>query len=763
MKGVIVIKKTILIISLIIVFSLLAAAAYIYYVPDPLNTVNEYIMAWQVREYQNIEDLLTEESQGQISVDEIQASYDNFLNQAGIEMIDVIDVSKFDGDFFHTEFKLRVRIESRYFDDQEVDYYIHLEREGLIKWKMVWNYQMIYPGIRSGDTFIRERSLAQRGEIFDSKERPLAVKGDVITVGVHPNRIENREDLVSKLSELLSLDADYVDGEIDRYSNNPDWLVPIKKLTEADYRLLEGELRQIPGVVFSRSSGRIYPFAEIVAHTIGYMGEVDQSWIDSYPERDYRIGDRRGQTGLERAFEFELRGEPGYTLYLSRDISSDDQEISNDDTKDQNISNIIVMNCPSVHGDDIYLTLDMDYQQQVYRALGDSVGSIVLIDPNSGELLALANFPSYNSNDFALGMTRGEWEEIRTDERNPMLNRAIQGLYPPGSILKLLTASAALDTGLLEYDTAFSDTGEYRVQGNVISNFQKEVFGDHIFAEAIINSINTTMAKVGVELGEEEFRRYGEKFLLNGVRDFPLSVKESSLGSLRTPIDLAWSAVGQAEVVATPLQMAVFTSIIASGGRNVPASIVARRVNYQGDGSVIQITNSDGIVKQDEDSAQDDTGDMQDSINSDMMDDSVNSKDINNEENSRNSVDSKDSNDSSGASVNDGSNRVIKKETAEIVTRLMVGVVDEGTGKKAAIPGIKIAGKTGTAETGSGDGMTHAWFASFAPAESPELALLIFLEKGGVGGQDAAPIAGRLWREFLSEHIKSLESIETGT
>ncbi len=705
-------------------FSLLVVAAYIYYVPDPSNTVNKYILAWQGRKYQNIEDLLTEESQEYITVDQMQLAYGNFLNQAGIEVIDVIDVNQLDGDFFDTEFKIRARIESRYFDDQELDYYIHLEREGLINWKMVWNYQLVYPELRAGDTFIRERSLAQRGEIFDSKERPMAVKGDVITVGVHPNRIENREDLVSRLSELLSLDADYVDGEIDRYSNNPDWLVPIKKLTETNYRLLEGELRPIPGVVFARSSARIYPFADIAAHTIGYMGEVDQNWIDSYPERDYRIGDRRGQTGLERAFEFELRGEPGYTLYLNRIVgnidSDNDNNINNnsngninnniENTPGREVNKLIVMNIPPVHGDDIYLTLDMDYQQQVYQTLGDSVGSIVLIGPNSGELLVLANFPSYDPNGFALGMTAGEWEGIRTDERNPMLNRAIQGLYPPGSILKLLTASAALDTGLFEYDTAFSDTGEYRVQGNVISNFQKEVFGEHLLADAIINSINTTMAKVGVELGEEEFRRYGEKFLFNGERGFPLTVKKSSLGSLRTPVDLAWSAVGQAEVVATPLQMAVFTSIIASGGRNVPVSIIARRVDYQADGSAIQITT---------------TG-----------------------------------KDSSGAGVTDDSN-VIKKETAEIITKLMVGVVEEGTGKKADIPGIKIAGKTGTAETGSIDDMTHAWFASFAPADNPELALLIFLEKGGVGGQDAAPIAGRLWREFLSEHIEALEPIET--
>lgn len=720
MKGMIIImnKRNILVtISVIILVPLLATAAYIYYVPDPLNTVDRYIAAWQESEYKNIHSLLTEESQDVVTIDEIQAVYGNFLNQAGLEKIEVFDISQLDGEFSQVEFRIKARIESRYFNDQELNYLLHLKREGLVNWKLVWDYQLVYPGLKEGDTFNRERSLAQRGEIYDSKEKPLAVKGDVITVGVHPNRIEDRGALVSRLSELLDLDEDYVDREIDRYSNNPDWLVPIKRLTNTNYRLLEGELRPIPGVVFSRSSGRIYPFAELAAHTIGYMGEVDQNWIDSYPEKDYRVGEKVGKSGLERAYEFELRGEPGYTLYLQRDTSNQNINESNDGNKNEesndqdgvkrdiDIEKLVVMNSLPVPGDDIYLTLDMDYQQEVYQALadGERVGSIILMDPNSGDLLALVNFPSYDPNGFSLGMTTREWESLRTDQRNPMLNRALQGLYPPGSILKLLTVSAALDSGLLESDTIFNDTGEYRVLGNVISNFQKEVFGEHQLADAIIHSINTTMAKVGVKLGEEEFRKYGEGFSFNREREFDLSVKESSLGSLRTPVDLAWSAVGQAEVVVTPLQMVAFTAIIAAGGRDVQPAIVDKRIDYQADGSIRETIDNEQTAA--EDSSTDDT--------------------------------------------TEDRYRVIKKETAEIVTELMVSVVDQGTGKKAGIPGIKIAGKTGTAEMSSVDEMTHAWFTSFAPAEKPELALLIFLERGGVGGQEAAPVARELWSIFL--------------
>ncbi|MFP4661056.1 MAG: penicillin-binding transpeptidase domain-containing protein [Halanaerobiales bacterium] len=698
------IKKIFIIFAIVVMLFLAAATVYIYYVLDPADALTEYINAWQDRDYQSMHFLLTEQTQGDIGVEEIESSFDNFLEEAGIETFEVEEIRKISEEFSYVSYNLKTRFSSRYFEDKRLNYVINLKREGLINWKVAWDYRLVYPGLRDGGSFSRERLLAERGEIFDRKGNLLAGKGDVIIVGVHPARIQDREAMVSSLSEILELDSDYINKVIDRYSENPDWLAPIKRLTEKDYRILEGELRPIPGVVFSRSTARIYPAAESTAHLMGYMGEVDQNWIDLYPEMDYRAGDRIGKTGLERTFEFELRGLPGYRLYLeniARESGSDSQGIDN---RNQIVESEIVMEKLPLAGEYIYLTLDLEYQQTAYQSLEGKTGSVILIEPHSGELLALVNYPAYDPNDFSLGMNAADWGRLRTDNGDPMLNRALQGRYPPGSVMKLVTTAAALDAGLVESDTIYNDTGQYRVQGNRIVNSQNEVFAEHQFSDALINSINTTMAKVGLELGEDRFREYGERFLFNKVREFALPVKESRLGSLSRDVEIAWAAIGQSEVLATPLHMALVTAVIAADGKEIQPILIDKRISHKEDGSIVEKVED-----------------------------------------------------------TESTNRVIDKKTAETITQLMISVVEEGSGEKAVIPEIQIAGKTGTAEISSIDDSTHAWFASFAPAEKPELVMLVFLEKGGVGGQDAAPVARDLWLEFLAPQTGALEILEDTT
>ncbi|MFP4017543.1 MAG: penicillin-binding transpeptidase domain-containing protein, partial [Halanaerobiales bacterium] len=648
--------------------------------------------------YQDIYSLLTEDSQDGIKAKKVESAFKNFMEEAGILGLEVEEITKLSEEFSYVSYNLKTQINSRYFPDNTLNYIINLKRERLINWKINWDYRLVYPGMKNDGIFRRERILAERGEIFDKEGSLLVGKGDVITVGVHPVRIKDRETMVTSLSEILELDSNFINKEIDRYSNNPDWLVPIKRLTENDYRNLEGKLRPIPGVVFSRNTARIYPAAESAAHLTGYMGEVDPNWIGKYPERDYRVGDRIGKTGLESTFEFELRGQPGYHLYLEREAADEGISDSQDSNDSRNIEKEIVMEKLPIRGEDIYLTLDLQYQQVAYQSLEDKTGSIILIDPQSGELLALSNNPTYDPNDFTLGMNSSEWEKLRSDNRNPMLNRALQGLYPPGSIMKIITSAAALDTGVVEPDRVFNDTGQYRVQGNPIVNFQSGIFEEHQFSDALINSINTTMAKVGLELGEDSFREYGEKFSFNKERAFVLPFKESKLGSLNRQVELAWAAIGQSEVLATPLQMALVTAVIAADGNDVQPVLIDKRIRYEEDSAPEEIVES-----------------------------------------------------------NELGNQVIENETADIITKFMIGVVEEGSGEEADIPAIQIAGKTGTAEISSLEDKTHAWFASFAPADKPEFVMLVFLEKGGVGGQDAASVARDLWLKILAPRLETLE------
>lgn len=344
-------------------------------------------------------------------------------------------------------------------------------------------------------------------------------------------------------------------------------------------------------------------------------------------------------------------------------------------------------------GNDIVTSIDADAQRLALAELQEAgFGAVVAIEPSTGAVKVMASNAPFDPNRVPY-----EFSKLSTNEiERPLVNRATQGLYPPGSTFKVVTAAAGLDSGAITPESTINSPGTLEVEGTPLQNDFSEDFGAIAIDTALTNSVNTWFGQLGQELGNDTLFQYMERFGFNATPAIDLpedEVEESGVwdienGELLTasdPVDLARLAIGQERLLATPLQMAQVAAAVANGGKLMKPQIWKR------------VVDPDGRVTE-------------------TMDPSVYSE-------------------------------AISEETAEELTTAMEGVVSEGTGTNAAIPGVPVAGKTGTAETpgnlacGGGADENQAWFIGFAPADDPQIAIAASVECTEQFGNDvAAPI-----------------------
>lgn len=432
------------------------------------------------------------------------------------------------------------------------------------------------------------------------------------------------------------------------------------RLVYRDLEVDRGAIIAADGVVLADSvPGRLdgrdvflrrYPEKGLAAQLVGYSSLL------------------AGRAGLERALDPELTG-----------ATSDLAGVRNAFDR---------MRGDTVRGDDVVLRLVAEAQQVAMdglRAAGGA-GSVVVVDPSNGGLLVMASTPTFDPNDGLAAALDAPG--------SPLLNRATQGLYPPGSTFKVVTAASALDNGVVEVSTEFPAGACIETGGQELCNFNGKDPGEHDFGYALVNSVNTTMASVGIELGEERLEETMKAFgfFTRVPWDYPADQNLASgiynrRGNQVRPganVDEARLAIGQERLLATPLQMALVAAAVANGGQ-VPQPQ-----------PVLEVRAPDGTVTR-----------------------------------------------RPGAAF---LGRAMTTETAAELRLLMQQVVDEGTGGAANVEGLDVAGKTGTAETGD-DGLNDAWFIGFAPASAPRYAVAVLVERtAGTGGDVAAPIAADVLR-----------------
>ncbi|OFW60641.1 MAG: hypothetical protein A2133_05715 [Actinobacteria bacterium RBG_16_64_13] len=426
------------------------------------------------------------------------------------------------------------------------------------------------------------------------------------------------------------------------------WAAPKLKTNSANTRAIEAEMKVDRGTIVSSDGVEL-----AVNHVDGpyFLREYPQGSLTS-PWLGYNSL-RYGRAGVERVYNEELSGQTGLlgiTSYWDELLGR-------------------------VHkGAALKLTIDMKVQRAAAEALGDRKGAVVALDPRTGAVLAMVSYPRYDPNEIDT-----LWKELNADPDTPLLNRAAQGLYPPGSVFKIVVAGAALQIGALTTKTEFDDTGSVTAGGFVVNNYGDRVFGPHDFTEAFAKSINTTFAKIGVALGADNLASYAGGFGFNEDIPWPLSQAPSFFpeGGGLDKAHVAQASYGQGEVLATPLQIALAASAVANGGQIMKPYLVAQVLDQNA--KVLRETKAEKWLKP------------------------------------------------------------ISSETALTLRALMVEVVKNGTGTSAALSGVQVAGKTGTAEVAEKE--PHAWFAGFAPADDPQVVVAVLVENAGTGGGVAAPIA----------------------
>ncbi|MFT8313761.1 MAG: penicillin-binding transpeptidase domain-containing protein [Clostridium sp.] len=439
-----------------------------------------------------------------------------------------------------------------------------------------------------------------------------------------------------------------------------------KRLWAKRNEVLRGTIYDRNKVALTKSSrvntltqNREYTGGAVFAHVLGY------------------VNPNYGITGLEAKYDQYLMG--ANDLSISQYL----QEL---------IANKGSMKPEDKKGDDLITTLDSNVQKQAYNLLENSGkrGAVVALNPKTGEILAMVSAPSFDPNDSALTK---EWKSINSDKNRPLLNRAVSGLYPPGSTFKTVTAISALENINGVMNQTFNDTGGLRFNSKyVLSNFDGEVLGNISFKDAYVHSSNQVFGTLGLNLGNNKLKKTAEDFYFN--KDIPsdgIVIDKSRFPTYASNEqgNIAQSAIGQSQDLATPMQMALIASTIANNGVMMKPHLVNSVISSTG--NTIMTYNPESI------------------------------------------------------------GTITTPQVAATMKEFMRGVVTDGTGVNADISGLNVCGKTGTADhqdEGS-NANPHSWFIGFAPMENPKIAVAVIVEDGGQGGIQAAKIAAGVIKTSL--------------
>lgn len=427
-------------------------------------------------------------------------------------------------------------------------------------YKLNWTSKTIFPELEENYKVKVSSIEAARGEILDRQGKYLAQNGQITTIGIVPGKLgENKEEGIKKLSELTGVSIEYINTELSRSYVKDDTFVPIKKISKDDNEKKEALLK-IPGVKLTNTSARVYPLGEEAAHLIGYVQKINEQELEQNKEKGYSSSSVIGKNGLEKAYEDRLRAVDGKEIIIVDEKGNKIKQLAKQDKKD---------------GEDIKLTIDSKIQKQLYDSLKNDKGFFVVMNPNTGELLGAVSTPSYNSNDFVLGMTQDKWNELNNNEAKPMYNRFLQ-TYAPGSTFKPITAAIGLNSGKITKETTFSYSGlswqKSASWGNVFITTLTQYNGPKNIKNALIHSDNIFFAQASMQIGAETMCSSLNSIGFNEQIEFPLSLKKSTFssdGKISNEKKLADTGYGQADVLVNPIHMASIYSSFANSGNMV--------------------------------------------------------------------------------------------------------------------------------------------------------------------------------------------------
>jgi len=540
-----------------------------------------------------------------------------------------------------------------------------------------------------------------RGMVLDRNGALLVDNRPSYNLYIIPEQIQNRDQLLKSLKLLVGLNQDGVKKRLisapHKYPFKP--ILIKRNLSRDELAIIETNLFNLPGVMIEVKPQRHYLYGKFASHLVGYLGEVNEAQLNSGRYPDNRPGDLIGKYGVEARWQKNLNGLRG----------GEQVEV---DAAGRKLR--VMTRKPPIPGLNISLTIDKNLQMLAEKSLRDKKGAIVAMNPNNGEIFALASSPAFDPNLFIGGIDKEEWKEMVSCEEYPLQNRAISGQYPPGSIFKIVVALAGLEEGIINPQEEIFCNGSYSLGTHTYRCWRKQGHGKVRFHKALVESCDSYFYKVGRRLGVDKIAYYAKMLGLGKKTDFELDYEKAGLiptGEWKlkrwgTPWQAGETislAIGQSFLLVTPIQMVRLISAIFNGGHMYQPKII----RWVGKDNRKIYTFTPTLL------------------------DKV----------------------------------AFKKENMELVKRALLGVVNEphGTGSRARVKDLMVAGKTGTAQVinlkaekdlSKGGEVPyefrdHAWFIAIAPVERPKLALSILIENGGHGGRAAAPVAKEMITAFF--------------
>lgn len=648
--------------------------------PPVEETAEVFLDSWKAEDYAAMYDMLTSVSKDATSLEEFEAKYRSFASEAALSNLDLQILSSLT-QTKNAQVSYRVGLTSALIGEVVRDTMMNLTQENG-EWRIEWDDTLILPELSGGNTLRMDYLLPSRGNIYDNKDQALVAQADATALGVFPDQIDpDQENRL--LSELWRLTGIYPDTIRQMYENFPPgagWYLPIGEAPADLVQEREGILSGLAGLVMRPFRSRYYFNDGIAPHVVGYTSFIPEDQVEEYKRMGYRQDERVGMAGLEKWGESSLSGTRGGALYV---VDPDGLVVTK------------LGETAAQPAQSIYSTLNKDLQLGAQKAIDGFKGSVVVMEKDTGRVLAMASSPGYDPNLFEpTNFNSGyKLQELFDQNNQPLLNRATQGQYPIGSIFKLVTMAAALDSGLYTKDTMYNcGTTFDELQGVTLYDwtYEKELpaSGPLSLSEGLMRSCNPYFYHIGRDLYLNGLTTAISDMALSFGLGEPTRIDQVAEETGQVPVpeselDATNLAIGQGAFLATPLQVADFIAAIGNGGTLYRPQVIEKIAPPDGEPSLVFKPEQRGKLS-------------------------------------------------------------ISPENLKIIQDAMISVIENprGTAHRvfANFP-YDLAGKTGTAQ--DPPRLPHAWFGGYTfegREDKPDIAAVVMIENSGEGSEIAAPI-----------------------
>jgi penicillin-binding protein 2 len=663
--------------------------------PDPEAAARSYLDAWQQDDYESMYALLTQLSQEAVDEEAFSQRYRQVSNEAAVQQISYEILSSLVSTRT-AQVAYRVNLDSVLVGPISRDTVMNLSLEDG-GWRVQWADDLILPELAGGNYLWMDRYIPSRANIYDRDGEALVAQADAVSIGLDTSAIDpdNQEDLLSLIYQAFGSNPSYhpniIGPQLDNYRQY-GWYLPIGEVDADSFARYEGALGSFDGVLLQPYRSRFYFDNGAAPHVVGYVSAIQEDELESFLRQGYAQNERVGRAGMENWGESYLSGQRGGALYV---LGPDNKPVTRLAERDSTVAQ------------SIYTTLNKDLQIGAQRALAGFNGAIVVLERDTGRVLAMASSPGFDPNAFEFtNLNSGALlQNIYENPNAPFLNRATQGQYPLGSVFKIITMAAGLESGMYQADTTyqcgyfFEELSGVRLQDWTYEHFLR---GDETppsglltLQEGLMRSCNPYFYHIGLDLyasGKgnavpDMARGFG---LGQPTNVYGLPEGEERPGNVPDPretYEAVISAIGQGETLVTPIQVADFIAAIGNGGTLYRPNLV-ERIEAPGEAPTYEFQPEA-------------VGELP-----------------------------------------------VSPENLAIIQEAMQMVVDNRRGTANFVLGpwshsnrIPVAGKTGTAEDPPRD--PHAWFAGYTYAErenKPDIAVVVIAENAGEGSEIAAPI-----------------------